>query len=349
MTGRMLDNPAPTWSSYIPGKTLHEYQLHMKQQHPAMFELLDARRMAELENQTWLAEDNEFGDEDGRGRGISYRLAQRRSTARLTGITTLFDLLGGPHWTRPVCDVLGGDGLLSKVWRRLTGAPDDAEVPLLAGDISGSMVAAALADGLPAVRQRADQLLLRDDVLDAVLIAYGSHHIAPSQRPRALSEAYRVLAPGGRVALHDFASDSPVARWFGEVVHHQALAGHDYDHFTDDQMAGHLSGAGFADVRVETMYDPITIHGDTPERALAGLADYMIDMYGLELLREGAPDVETARADVLRLLREIFRYDPETFPDSAVDPVTELTVVADGFGYRAELPRLALVASGTKR
>ena len=68
-----------------------------------------------------------------------------------------------------------------------------------------------------------------------------------------------------------------------------------------------------------------------------------------ELLREGAPDVETARADVLRLLREIFRYDPETFPDSAVDPVTELTVVADGFGYRAELPRLALVASGTKR
>src|SRR5690606_418049 len=83
---------------------------------------------------------------------------------------------------------------------------------LLAGDISGSMVAAALADGLPAVRQRADQLLLRDDVLDAVLIAYGSHHIAPSQRPRALSEAYRVLVPGGRVALHDFASDSPGSR-----------------------------------------------------------------------------------------------------------------------------------------
>ncbi|WP_037335940.1 class I SAM-dependent methyltransferase [Saccharomonospora piscinae] len=345
----MPESPARPCSSYLPGTTLHEYQLHMKQQHPAMFELLDARRLTELEDQSWLADDNEFGDDNDRGRGSSYRLAQRRSTARLTGITTLFDLLGGPHWTRPVCDVLGGDGLLSKVWRGLTGAPADAEVPLLAGDISGRMVAAALADGLPAVRQRADRLLLRDTVLDAVLIAYGSHHIAAPARPDAVAEAYRVLAPGGRVALHDFAAGSPVARWFGEVVHHQALAGHDYDHFTSDEMRGYLTAAGFADVRVESMYDPVTVRGETPEQALAALADYMIDMYGLELLRGAAPTADAARADTLGLLREIFRYTPDEIPESATGAVTELTVVADGSGHRAELPRIALVASGTKR
>ena len=64
----------------------------------------------------------------------------------------------------------------------------------------------------------ADALPYPDVSFDRVLSSFVFHHIAPSERVRMLSEARRVLKPGGSLHLLDFAgaetgTDGAVARW----------------------------------------------------------------------------------------------------------------------------------------
>ncbi len=64
----------------------------------------------------------------------------------------------------------------------------------------------------------ADALPYPDASFDRVLSSFVFHHVAPAERPRMLSEARRVLKPGGSLHLLDFAGPEPgvdgaVARW----------------------------------------------------------------------------------------------------------------------------------------
>ncbi|WP_242569410.1 class I SAM-dependent methyltransferase [Streptomyces sp. NP-1717] len=339
-----------TDTRYLPGMSLHDYEQHMKEYHQHVAELLDPARMAALTGARWLEGRNEFDTDDNGGRGDSYRRAQRADGARRQGIARLFTELAGPDHAAlsRVLDVLGGDGLLTRVWRGMSGARNSGPVPLITGDVSAGMVRSALDRGLPAVRQQAHSLLHRDGVLDGVLLAYGTHHLEVGHRPAALREAYRCLGRGGRVALHDFDERSAVARWFREAVAPYSRAGHAYPHFTAEEMRGYLESAGFADVEADRMYDPVVIEGDSEEEALAGLADYMTDMYGLALITEAAQSRADARDTVLCMLRDIFRYTDADLPYDAPGAVRDLTVHRAGARFRAELPRVALLATGTK-
>ncbi|MFD0427027.1 class I SAM-dependent methyltransferase [Streptomyces parvus] len=333
-------------TTYLPGMTVHDYHVTVKEQHPALFELLDPARLVAVADEPWVTEGNEF-DDDHTGRGVSYRCAQQHGEARRTGIETILGMFAGPGGLRDmgrVLDVLGGEGLLSRVWRQLAGAGDGDSVPLVTGDLSGHMVAAALRSGLPAVRQPADRMLQRDHCLDGVLFAYGTHHVDRSVRPRMLTEASRVLAPGGRVVLHDFAEGSPEERWFREVVHPRSLAGHAYDHFTAHEMTGYLADAGFTDITVGPVYDPMTLTGETEESALARLVSYMTSMYGI------LPDGDRSNERTEAALRDIFRFSAGDLPEDIPrdEAVLELTVRPHGDAFRAELPRIALVAHGRK-
>lgn len=339
-----------TDARYLPGMSLHDYEQHMKEYHQHVAELLDSVRVSALDGAHWLGQGNEFDADGEAGRGDSYRRAQRDDGARRTGIVRLFAELGGSHPAGfgVVLDVLGGDGLLTRVWRGLSGDSATGRGPIITGDISAGMIQSALERGFPAVRQQAHSLLHRDGVLDGVLLAYGTHHLTRPERSAAVLEAHRCLNEGGRIALHDFDERSAVARWFQEVVVPYSRAGHPYPHFTATEMRGYLETAGFADIKVGRMYDPIVIAGDSEEEALAGLADYMADMYGLALIADAAESPGAARELVLRLLRDIFRYSDADIPHDAPDAVQTLTVHRAGSRFRAELPRVALLATGTK-
>src|SRR5207237_5518083 len=112
-------------------------------------------------------------------------------------------------------DVLGGDGLIARALNMMR--PGLTRQPVLTSDVAESMILHAWAQGLPAIREPAQHLFLRDASFDAVLIAYGTHHIDPLDRPDMCREAFRVLRPHGRIVLHDFECGSAVARWFDEV------------------------------------------------------------------------------------------------------------------------------------
>jgi SAM-dependent methyltransferase len=333
---------------YVGHQPVTEYLAYMRRQHPHLVDAIDVRLDALRAAQAWRG-PSEFDDNHGTGRGDSYRRAQRSDMVREVGVLRLLDLATAHRRldsTLRVLDVLGGDGLVARVWQRVSGHV--GPMPILTGDSSPQMIRACIDYGLPAICQPAQRLLVRDDVLDSVLLAYGTHHIPRQDRPVAVAEAYRVLKPGGRLVLHDFAENSSVARWFSDVVDRYSPAGHRYDHFTPAEMEGYFTDAGFTDVRLVRMYDPFRATGNDADDALNHLVRFVADMYGLRLLGEGSGE-PAATADLLDLLRRCFLLDPrELPPDAGPDAVAEVTVRPYAGGYVAVLPRVALVAVGTK-
>ena len=163
-------------------------------------------------------------------------------------------------------------------------------------------------------------------------MAYGSHHIEPSNRQQAVNESFRVLKPGGTFVLHDFEENSAVARWFANVVDRYSATGHKYKHFTQKEMKELFTEAGFTKILVgEGMYDPFRCTAPTLDEAVDRLADYLLDMYGLVKLNEMGQ--ELARKTVLEFSISYFG---------------KLHTRKPGRNWQIEMPRRALVASGTK-
>ncbi|MEU9135614.1 class I SAM-dependent methyltransferase [Streptomyces sp. NPDC048404] len=284
---------------------------------------------------------DDFGEDGAGGRGSSYIRAQARNlTARAQGIQHLLSLVPARTDGRPavVVDVLGGDGLVRRVAdaRGLTG------LSVLTCDASPYMVRAAWAADCPALVQRADRLLMRDGSVDAVLVAYGSHHIAADDRAELVHEAYRVLRPGGVLLLHDFLVGSPMDTWFRDVVDPYSRTGHAFDHFTREEMWGYLTKAGFESGEVTAMADPYVATAVTAREAELELGRYLLDMYGLAGIERRHP-ADAARHTVERA-KTIFRDRRE---DGSLETFS-VTYDTSARSWTCTVPRTAVLAIGRK-
>ncbi len=311
---------------------------------PELYALLDPERLDADD----LPAPTDFEDGCTGGRGDSYRQAQENPAVRLRGIRALFTMASPGRvlssW-RPehvLVDLLGGDGTLARAVEMFT--PPESRPTVLTSDLSAGMIRAAQQRELPAIRQAAQRLRLRDQTVDAVLLAYGTHHIPPADRPATASEAFRVLRPGGSLVMHDFAEDSAVARWFADVVDRYSHTGHDYPHFTEAELQGLLTGAGFTDVTVQRMYDPLVLTALTRDDARVCLGDHLRWMYGLTRVSRG--NERSAALTTADLAEGTFRHAlADRAPGQAIGQVSyERT----GDGWRVEMPRVALVASGRR-
>ena len=323
----------------------------LKRQGSAFLSCVDSHRVEEA---TRVADEltrrnDEFSSNPSEGRGTPYRQAQINMSVRSTGIHGLlskFDFepeMDGQ--VQIIVDLLGGDGLIARLLRgRRNGQYRDA---VLTSDVSDDMVRAAIRHGLPAIRQAAQYLALREESFDGVLLAYGTHHIPPLARGLACAEAFRILKSGGQLVLHDFPSGSPVARWFSDVVHRYSKTGHDHEHFDAGALRALFAYAAFGDTTVTMLYDPFVVTAPTPDLARTALGEYLLDMYGLELLSEEMGR-KAAIAHAFELAHDCFRYDYGVLGLPCDFGASTSVAVSTSSGVRLECPRVAIVATGVK-
>ncbi|MEV4318102.1 methyltransferase domain-containing protein [Actinocrispum sp. NPDC049592] len=332
---------------YLPGATAADYLDACRVKHPALYARLSLDRMRanravfqQIDSMSTTFEGTDKG-----GRGETYRQTQvRYPLARTLGIKSLFDILmpdGGSG--KYILDVLGGNGTLTRTMRLVTPPADMPEI--FTGDSAGSMVTDALARGFPAVRQLAQSLLLADRTMDGVIFAYGTHHVPVPDRLTALTEAHRILRPGGRVLVQDFVENSPTARWYSEVLEKYTLTGHDCAHFTEDGIRTLLEDAGFGNVRVTKVYDPCVVWADSADEAWVELLKYLVDLFGLEGLR---PKNDQQGHDHWRMVREILSPYAEYLAGDDAGQLDSIKLWQDNGRHAAELPRVALVATGDR-
>jgi SAM-dependent methyltransferase len=340
----------------LPGMSVWQYLTLCRERHSALYERLNPARVSvEHVASTYasIAElSTHFEGKLEKGRGDSYRKAQNESyLARAIGFLGIFDLAIGERRSEAsrlaVLDALGGNGTLTRIVR--ASRPPE-EVPLIVtSDVSGRMIESALAQGLPAIRQPLQDLIWFDDAtFDAVIVAYGTHHIPREQRLLAISEARRVLKPGGRIVLQDFEVGSPTTRWYDEVLDRYTTTGHRYDYFTRQDFNDLLVGNDFRDVTVMNAYDPFILHADDREQAWRQLLSYVFTLFALEKLapEDGEPE-ERFWERLEGVVRDTSTFDPAELPPGA-GGVREPTITREDGRYRAEIPRVSLVATGVR-
>lgn len=246
-------------------------------------ETLDPRQVKDR-----TARLHEIGEFTGGGRGREW----------LKGAGSQFDIRGDsarkvldpilnedPAWRRQsdgpvrVLDVFGGAGFLAKFLRERTNFDGYA----INSDPSPLMVAEGLNADVPTLWQCAQDLFLTDDdSMDAVVLAYGVHHVPPDERREMFREAARVLRPGGLLLFHDYLNNSRTDKWFRDVVHPYTVTGHDHRHFTVNGLVEHLSSTGF---RVEEI-DRATIYWDFNKQSFESVREhciaYLSEAYGIK-------------------------------------------------------------------
>jgi len=322
-------------SDYLNGKSFADFYQSAAASFPHLCSLLDHDRTAEIPMREYTQMMNsiswEFEDVSDGGRGEAYNVAQKATGNRQTGMLSLLSFFSPSFCDIPdapiqILDVLGGDGTIARFVNSLQGP----RPTIYTADLSRYMIEACLRQGLPCIRQSATQSLFQDDVLDGVLIAYGSHHLTPEARHLASLEAHRTLKSGGRLVLHDFETGGRTAQWFEEVVHPYSRTGHPHPHFSRQEMWETLGEAGFQDIRILELNDPFTLLGESAEEAVAHAVMHMYHMYDLVKIANG-------EADILPRVKKCI--------EETLGPIE---VYERGQRFLATIPRKSLVAIGTK-
>jgi ubiquinone/menaquinone biosynthesis C-methylase UbiE len=337
----------------LPGLSASDYLRLCAESFPSLYRLLCASRasvsdIARLYG-TLGTRSTHFESKISGGRGDSYREAQQHDYMyRNQGYLTLFGL-ATEHFlpqreSATILDAMGGDGTLTRIVQRERIATSPF---IVTSDASAAMIQCAIAQGIPAVRQPLQELIWFSDCLfDAVIVAYGTHHIPPEERLPAVREAVRVLKPGGALVLHDFEIGRPTASWYSSVMDQATLTGHKFTHFTRQEMRELLSAAGLRHISVSDVYDPLVVKASSFDEARRLLLEYVFLMFGLEHMADESDGVldEGALDKIELALRRTSKFDPDSLPVDA--RVSELTIAAVPGEYVAEVPRVALVARG---
>ena len=125
-------------------------------------------------------------------------------------------------------------------------APHVARVVAIDGSADMLRAARTRLDGLENVEIREgalEALPLEDGTLDAVVVSLVLHH--QPEPARVLSEAARVLKPGGRVLVVDMLPH--------DRADYQQQMGHVWLGFSGETIRRYLSGAGMSGVRLQTL------------------------------------------------------------------------------------------------
>lgn len=159
-----------------------------------------------------------------------------------------------------VLDIQAAGGYLSdEVFRRLGG-----QVSLFCVEPNPEL-RARLNPAYRAIDNPVEQFAsISDQSINVALGLIGLHHSTSHQA--TICETWRVLKPGGEMAICDVPRGSRLARWFDEFVDAHCPAGHDGNFPEAGSMSRLAASAGFVDV-TEELRDVPWVFGQRPQVA----------------------------------------------------------------------------------
>jgi len=342
------DNLSDPSSPFIPGLDFETYLEWMRAVHPGVAARVSRQKYEIARAHGVYADgvgDIAFEDHAVGGRGEAYRTTQLANPLiRSRGIETLYQMaIAGQSVGADalLLDALGGNGTVARAISALHAGSDTPLV--ITADISAAMIKSAITLGLPTIRQSAAYPLFVDESMDAVIFAYGTHHIPVFQRELAMVAARHALKPGGRIVVQDFEIGTPTASWYHEVLDSYTETTHPYIHFTRDGMVNLLDRAGFVDIELHDVYDPCIARADSPGAAKIRVLSYLVDLFALKLPRGNDLDL-ASWADAEEVVAPYARF----VDGPACLEAEEFGVGPVEGGYQAEYPRVALVATGVR-
>jgi len=178
-------------------------------------------------------------------RGKSYNLAsQLCPAARATERQILLDLLN-PTPGEVIIDAPAGGGYLADVIFSAGAMPVCVE--------PSEQFASSLSSSYLVKISPMTAMPLADLYADKLGSLAGLHHFSRGERHLVFSEAYRVLKPGGVIAVADVMAGSRVADFLNGTVDRYTHTGHDGLFFSAGDFSRLLLGAGF-EVTSENYY-----------------------------------------------------------------------------------------------
>ncbi len=321
---------------------------------PFLYQILKKEHFTTEKIEWLLSQIDSFDFEENPkgGRGGDYLSEQiKHPLNRYVGFRQLFDLIIGDNDDKKeliVLDAMGGNGTLHKA-SELLGYN---HLKIIISDISSAMIKSAFDQNIPCIRQPAQNLLLKDNSVDAVVFAYGTHHIPAEERHTSFKEAYRVLKEGGKLLIHDYEEGSKTSEWYSDILDKYTYTGHKYVHFTKQELNTTLSEIGYSKINVANIYDPFIIEGSTQEDARKNMLNHLVNLFGMrKLKKEEFTEQEDFYKRVEGLVDQCFDFTKEDQGKEIEDilAVKKTTIYSKDIGkYFAEVPRIALIGVGEK-
>jgi ubiquinone/menaquinone biosynthesis C-methylase UbiE len=217
------------------------------------------------------------------------------------------------HRGQTVLDVATGSGLAGLSAARAVGPDGKAigiDLSLQMLEVASKRIAEAQGENARFIQMDAEDLGFIDQSFDAVLCALGL--MLFPQPDRALSEMYRVLRPGGRVALSVFGRGSMVALralmdpFLAHMPPAQEGAPSTFGFGRGDRFQRALREAGFSHSEIQDEDHVLTLQ--SPERAWEMVVS--LGRLGQAEARLGEDERALLRQDVLRIAREKYENSP---------------------------------------
>lgn len=265
---------------------LNDHLAHMRSHHPQVTPIIaNLRAISPGEMRAKISALQACSEFSERGRGLQWATTtEQHLGVRRSGASALLGAAECPGQAASdfyLLDVFGGAGFIAQFARDIFNFGGI----VVTSDPSPIMVRLTRQKGFPALWQRAQDLFMtRSNSVDAVLFAYGTHHVPPPERLQSFREAWRVLKPGGTLIFHDFEAESSPTRWFQEVVDPYTVTGHQHEHFTVKNILRYFEESQFEVKVVSTIDDCFQFAAPTKEAARVTVIEFMGGAYGLENL-----------------------------------------------------------------